>query len=286
LYQPTPEEEAIVETELNVDVPTTVERNALEESARFYESADGLVLTASLLGRREEGTFVSGPVTFVLVGARLVTVRDVNPRAFEVGKGRSSARIAEASRGVDVLIALIEGTIERLADVTSEQVELADSVSEQLFTESQPLNLKKTLRDLGRITSILALTHASLSSLNRLMAFTEPRAEKYHIAEESIRPVRTDIAELERQAEVAQVRVAYLQDAALGLINAKQTDVLKALSLATIAFVPATLVASIFGMNFDFMHWYQRNWGPPVAFALMIIAPLTLFGIARWRKWF
>ena len=80
--------------------------------------------------------------------------------------------------------------------------------------------------------------------------------------------------------------MSFLQDATLGLINAAQTNVLKALSLATIAFVPPTLIASIFGMNFEAMTWFKTGWGPWVGFALMFLAPAALFGIAKWRKWF
>jgi magnesium transporter len=83
-----------------------------------------------------------------------------------------------------------------------------------------------------------------------------------------------------------QPRLSFLQDAMLGLINAAQTNVLKALSLATIAFVPPTLIASIFGMNFTAMTWFHEPWGPWVGVAMMLIAPAALFAIAKWRKWF
>ena len=95
-----------------------------------------------------------------------------------------------------------------------------------------------------------------------------------------------DVGELERIAETLQPRLSYLQDAMLGLINANQTNVLKALSLATIAFVPPTLIASIFGMNFKAMTWFDAPWGPWVGFALMFAAPAILFAIAKWRRWF
>jgi len=61
---------------------------------------------------------------------------------------------------------------------------------------------------------------------------------------------------------------------------------LKALSLATITFVPPTLIASIFGMNFVGMTWFHEPWGPWVGFVLMFAAPLALLGIAKWRGWF
>ena len=91
---------------------------------------------------------------------------------------------------------------------------------------------------------------------------------------------------MERLAETLLNRVSYLQDAALGLIGSTQSDTLKALSLATIAFVPPTLIASIFGMNFVGMTWFHESWGPWIGFVLMLITPISLFAIARWRGWF
>ncbi|HRO03700.1 MAG TPA: CorA family divalent cation transporter [Terricaulis sp.] len=67
---------------------------------------------------------------------------------------------------------------------------------------------------------------------------------------------------------------------------ATSVSLLKALSLATIAFVPPTLIASIFGMNFQHMTWFQAPWGPWIGGILMLLAPAALFGIAKWRGWF
>src|SRR5688572_4729971 len=120
LESPTNEEEADVEQELGIDVPTPAERAAFEESARYYEENEALHLTATLLGRRDEGPLVSGAVTFILTKGKLVTVRQVRPRAFEIGHGRASARIGSAQSGADVMLALIEGAGERLADVLAE----------------------------------------------------------------------------------------------------------------------------------------------------------------------
>jgi magnesium transporter len=62
--------------------------------------------------------------------------------------------------------------------------------------------------------------------------------------------------------------------------------VLTALSVATIAFVPPTLIASIFGMNFRAMFWINEPWGAPAALLLMVAAPAALFSLAKWRRWF
>lgn len=286
LESPDEGEEREVERSLGIDVPTPAERTAFEESARYYEEGDALHLTATLLGRRDEGLLVSGAVTFILTKGKLVTVRQVRPRAFEIGQGRASARIGSAQTGADVMMALIEGAAERLADVLAEATRDANKLSIEAFADNKAPNLHAALRELGRIGALAAISHDSLTSMQRLLVYARVSKGKYGLDNTRISALARDVGELERIAEQMQPRLSFLQDALLGLINAAQTNVLKALSLATIAFVPATLVASIFGMNFDAMTWFETGWGPWIAFAMMIAAPAALFAIAKWRRWF
>lgn len=286
LESPDQSEESEVEASLGIDVPTPAERAAFEESARYYEEREALHLTATLLGRRDEGLLVSGAVTFILAKGKLVTVRQVRPRAFDIGQGRSSARIGSAQTGADVMLALIEGAAERLADVLAEGTRDANALSMQVFSKGATPDLQDALRELGRIGAIAALAHDSLASMQRLLVYSRATKGKYGLDPARLAALARDAGELERIAETLQPRLSFLQDAMLGLINASQTNVLKALSLATIAFVPPTLIASIFGMNFEAMTWFKHAWGPWVGFALMFAAPAILFGIAKWRRWF
>ncbi|MBL8542917.1 MAG: hypothetical protein JNJ63_03830 [Hyphomonadaceae bacterium] len=286
LESPSEAEEAEVEHSLGIDVPTPAERAAFEDSARFYEEGESLHLTATLLGRRDEGRFVSGPVTFILTQGKLVTVRQIRPRAFEIGQGRSSARVASAQTGADVMLALIEGAAERLSDVLADGTREANTISGRVFNEADSIDLRTALRDLGRVGALSALVHDSLASLQRLLVYARATKGRYGLDSVRIAALTRDVSELERISETLQPRLSYLQDAMLGLINAQQTNVLKALSLATMAFVPPTLVASIFGMNFEAMDWFHEPWGPWVGFALMLLAPAALFGVAKWRRWF
>lgn len=286
LESPDEVEERDVESSLGIDVPTPAERSAFEESARYYEENDALHVTATLLGRRDEGMLVSGAVTFILAKGKLVTVRQVRPRAFDIGAGRASARIGSAQTGADVLVALIEGAAERLADLLAEATRDANKLSLEVFSETDTPDLRAALRELGRIGALASLAHDSLSSMQRLLVYVRATKGKYGLDSTRVSALTRDVGELERIAETLQPRLSYLQDALLGLINATQANVLKALSLATIAFVPPTLIASIFGMNFKAMTWFEQPWGPWVGVAMMFTAPAALFAIAKWRRWF
>lgn len=287
LENPTEQEETFVEQALGIDVPTHAERTAFEESARFYEADGALVMTATLLGRRDDGPFVTDAVMFVLVGGKLVTVRTIRPRAFEIGAGRASARIASAKTGADVLLALLEGGIERLADRIAEANHSANALSAEVFADRvETPNLRDTMRKLGVVGTLLSQTLDSLSSLQQLYAYADGACEKYDIDRTRLTAIRRDAANLERTGASLQERLTFLLDAAVGIVSVNQNEILKALSVATIAFVPPTLIASIFGMNFTHMTWFSQPWGPWIGFSLMAAAPAALFVLAKWRRWF
>lgn len=287
LENPTEPEEIFVETSLGIDVPTHAERAAIEESARYYEDDGALVMSATLLGRRDDGPFVSDAIMFVLVGGKLVTVRTIRPRAFEIGAGRASARVSNAKNGGDVFMALLEGVIERLADRIAEANRDANDLSTDVFGDrDEAPKLRDTMRKLGLIGSLLSQTLDSLSSLQQLFAYADAACERHGIDRTRLTAVRRDAQQLERTGAALQERLTFLLDAAVGLVNASQNEILKALSVATIAFVPPTLIASIFGMNFEHMTWFEAAWGPWVGVLLMLAAPAALFALAKWRRWF
>ena len=287
LERPTDDEEKAVEAALKIEVLTSAERAALEESARFYQQDDGLYLTATLLGRRDEGPFVSGPVTFILAKGKLVTVREIRPRAFDIGQGRASARVGQAKTGGDVMMALVEGTLERIADLLSDSTRDVIKLSTEIFAESGPNpDLRGNLRALGRIGAVISLTHDCLSSMQRLIVYAKQSCADYGLDAARLDVFLRDVGELERVAEALQTRLGYHQDAALGFITSAQNDVLRTLAVATILFMPPTLISSIFGMNFTHMTWFNAPWGSDVGFLLMIIAPIALYAVAKWRRWF
>lgn len=287
LETPSDEEERAVEAHFGIDVLTSTERAALEESARFYEDNGALYLTATLLGRRDEGPFKAGAVTFILTQGKLVTVRTIRPRAFDVGQGRASARVQSAQTGAEVMMALLDGGVERLADLLSEATHDVAKLAVEIFADSGPApDLRAALRSLGRVGGLVSMTHECLSSLQRLAVYARHAGKTYGFDNARLGAFLRDTEELERVAEALQQRLGYHQDAALGFISSTQNDVLRTLAIATIAFMPPTLIASIFGMNFQHMTWFSAPWGPWVGGGLMLIAPIALFVVAKWRRWF
>ena len=286
LLDPTADEEKRVEDAFGIDAPTKTERLALEDSARFYEEKDALVLTATMLSSRDNERYAADGVSFVLTGKRLITVRQIDSRAFQIGAGRASARIQNADDGPAVLMALIEGLIERVADILQDASAKAQALSQRVFiTEGQGPDMNHVLAELGRLGGIATLCHESLASLERLAAFTHHVCDKHGLPGPRLAAFAHDADQLERTADALQNHLTFLLDAALGLVAAAQNSSLQRLSVAAMVFVPSTLIASIFGMNFDAMTIFHASWGPYAAFAVMIVATLAALSFARLRRW-
>jgi magnesium transporter len=149
-----------------------------------------------------------------------------------------------------------------------------------------PREEQANLKTIGRIGGLLAMALNALSGLERMVTWCTVSAKPFGLETARIKAISRDVAHLERLSEALQAKCSFLLDAQLGMVAAGQNASLRALSVATVLFVPPTLVASIFGMNFEAMHWFQEPWGPWVGFALVIAAPATLLAFARWRRWF
>jgi magnesium transporter len=286
LFKPTETEETLVESAYGVDAPTKSERAALEDSARFYEDRGALILTATLLASRPDGHYAADAVSFVLAKNRLVTVREIDTRAFQIGAGRASVRIEAAEDGAGVLIALMESVTERVADILSDCSQKAVALSQAVFvTEGAGPNMGHVLSVLGRLGGVVTLARESLASLERMEAFAQHVCDKHALPGPRLAALARDSDNLERTADALQNHLTFLLDAALGLVAAAQNTSLQRLSVAAMVFVPSTLLAGIFGMNFKAMTIFDAPWGPWAGFGLMAAATITALVYARIKRW-
>ncbi len=279
------DEERLVETATGADVPTARERDALEISSRFDSTPEELYLTANLVSMQDERP-VSGPVTFILRGGRLITSRDLEPRAFQIGDGRASTRLPQHPDGRGVLLALLEGVVERLADLLDRAAEDADALSDDVFGEDGAAgDLRGAVRRVGRIGALNAKCQESLASLSRAVAFTIAAAKLHGLDSARLRELGRDLRELEHYAGGLADRVEFLLEAALGLIGAQQNQSMRVMSIVAVLFLPPTLIASVYGMNFVHMPELGQTWGYPLALGLMVASAALIFLISKLNRW-
>ena len=291
LVNPTAEDEALVERLVGVNIPTRDDMQEIEMSSRAYDEAGVLFLTAPVLATSLTEKTVSGPVSFVLVGNRLVTVRYHEPHSFVRFAETVARQVAGCSTGQAVLIGLLETIVDRLADILEGQGRTQAAISQEIFVQKRVAkkgaNLSDVLLKIGAAEDLNGMTGESLAAMQRLSGFLTARAEPKGKAQDKVRlkTLLRDIASLQDYAGTQKQKLVFLLDATLGMINIQQSDIIKVFSVVAFVFLPPTLIASIYGMNFKFMPELDWHWGYPAAVGAMVLSAILPYLYFKRKGW-
>lgn len=289
LLQPSLEEEHAVQAALGIEVPTREEMQEIESSSRLYREEDTLVLTANFLYGADAGEFSSTPISFVLTANALITVRYATPKAFPVFTARCQKTPALVASGDAVMLHLFEQIVDRLADILERISSDMDRASHNIFLRGVPdaatkreRNLKEALLTLGQVGEVTTRASETLLGLNRIFTFVS--AEKaMAVRKENQGTIKTlvrDVRSLVEYANFLNSKATFLLDAVLGIINVEQTNIIKTFTVVSVALMPPTLIASIYGMNFQHMPELEWTIGYPLALGLMVataVLPIWYF---------
>lgn len=287
LFNPTSEEEKLVERSLGLEVPTREEMSEIEPSSRLYQEKDAVFLTANIMSGIDAGDPVSTPITFVLTSRHLVTIRYADPRPFRTFISQLEREPQQCVASTMTLIGLLDAIIDRLADTLEVVQADIDRTSRKVFRRGGEKDrrsrrmsneeLQMLLLGIGNDQDLLAKTRDSLVGMGRLLSFLSlPEFVRHDkAAKEHVKTLSRDIASLLDQSTYLSTNISFLLDASLGLINIEQNAIIKIFSVAAVVFLPPTLVASIYGMNFRHMPELDWTLGYPVTLGLM-------FGLDAW----
>lgn len=294
LESPSLEEEALVERCLGVDIPTRSELEEIEPSSRLYERGGTLYMTVSALTGVTEGVPTTSPIGFVLAKDRIVTLRYATPkslRAFVAHVGRERDLVRDAPTA---LVRLLDAIVDRLADEL-EQVEVEiERLSAQIFEANlearriPAAKLTTLLTEIGRAQNLLTKIRYSAVSMSRLLSFLAGSGELALNGRE--RPVHlgglaNDVNALTEHASFLNDNLIFLLDACLGLISIEQNAAMKLFSWAAVVFLPPTLIAGIYGMNFDYFPELQWHYGYYSSLGLMLASAVLPYLFFKWRRW-
>ena len=293
LFNPTSEEEEKIERALKFDVPTREEQQEIEASSRLYQEDGAYFMTATLLYQPDQGEPRTTPVTFILAGQRLVTVRYAQPRAFAIYVARCNRAETDLKSGTAILVGLLETIIDRLADFIERIQAEVEGLSHSIFeikggAASRQRRFDVLLRAIGREGEITSKARESAHSLGRLLTFLVHAANERKegkLLQARIRAAARDTASLTDHATFLSSKIIFLLDATLGMINIQQNDIIKIFSVAAVVFLPPTLIASIYGMNFEFMPELKWLGGYPFALILMVLSGVLPYLYFKRRGW-
>jgi len=288
MHSPSRGEELATEQSLGLQLPTPQEMQQIEPSSRLYREGGATFMTASLLTRSDQDVAELSPVTFVLSHDRLITIRFIESKAFDVFGQRALSPATDSSSGADTLLGLLDAIIERAAEVLEAGSAQVQDSSTAIFSRPKGGAFEPLLTSLARTQSTTSLARTSLVSLGRLASFAalapeisgDP-AHQVHLAS-----IQHDIQSLTEHSGYQASHISFLLDAALGLINIEQNVTMKFFAVATVLLMPPTLIGAIYGMNFRHMPELEWPLGYPMALGLMLLSGLVPFLWFRRKSWF
>jgi magnesium transporter len=287
LIHPTRAEELAVEHALGVELPTREEMAEIEPSSRLYQENGATVLIATIVTNSDTERPASSPVTFVLVGKRLVTIRYAEPRSFSAYAAQIERQPEALHSGVQVFVGLLDAVVDRLADILERTSAEVESTSQDVFSGRRSSSFEAIIDRLGRAQVVDSKVRDSLVSLARMISFgsLNDEIEADHDCLDHMKSLHRDVLSLTDHCTYQSGNITFLLDAALGLINIEQNSILKRFSIFSIMFIPPTLIAGIYGMNFEHMPELKWMAGYPWALILMAVGMLGPLIFFRWKRW-
>lgn len=289
LLEPEPAE-AMTLAGLGLDVPSLEDMEEIELSNRLYQENGVDYLTVVVPGQSASDVQIAAPVTFILSSQRLVTVRHHSPRPFDT----FPARAAKSGLGVTspdhVFMGLVQEIIGRLADHLEGVGRALDQVA-RLIYQPQPQSqeaLRGALAQIGGEGERLGRVRLALLTLGRALNHIEPVIARRPGSKDLSKAIKTelrDIDALDQHANFLDSRLALASDATLGTIDLAQNQTVKIVSLVSVLFLPPTLIASVYGMNFAYMPELGHPMGYAVALVLMLVSAVVSWAVFRWKGW-
>jgi magnesium transporter len=291
LVDPSSTETSAFEKAFKFRVPNKDELSEIETTSRLRVEHGALFMTAPLVIASGDEPWIPAPTGFVLSKTVLLTVRFTKSTVFDaVSKELSAERFEPAL----AYVCILEELVDHMADLLEATSHDLDDASHVIFRHDNIRRLSREtalLRQLllrtGRTSERMARINYALVCLDRMAKFTTEWGREWAAQSEMSRlqSVSADIASLLQYTEGVVNRIQLLQDAATGIINVAQNEVMKILTVASVAGIPPVLVAGIYGMNFKNMPELNWVWGYPYALLLIVVTTLIPLIWFKWKDW-
>jgi magnesium transporter len=295
LIEPEPSEEKYIEKILNIEAPTEEEMDKFEVISPFYMEKDVEYMTVTIMDKACEDYPDSTAITFIMTKEYLVTTRYDKPKSFDYLNSWINRNKEKVFTPEYVLTTIIDFVVNCCADILEEVGNEIDNLLKVVF--EKPIDRKKNssefyndiIRRIGSTGTIISKNRESLVSLNRMIIyFSQIDNARYMNKKDSrlrIKNISREISSLGEYANFLSQRNSFLLDATLGMISVEQNLIIKAFTIAAAVLMPPTLIASIYGMNFDHMPELSFKYGYPLALVLIFITGITPYLYFKRKGW-
>ncbi len=282
LQSPTSQERAFIEKSFRIEFFTSQEIQEIESSSRFFETEETIEINLSFVSTDVELSVQN--VTFILKSTILFTYRQGDVKTFAEAVRRLKTMNTETKdHGLNVFLTILETRIDGDADLIESLNRRVNHVSKSLISQK---SLKEDLLlGIAQLQENVMMLHQAITEKQRVVSSLIRIPEFNRMGNERLTIIIRDISSLIQHSQFSSQRLEYLQNTFLGLVNIEQNQVIKIFTVVTVIFMPPTLIASIYGMNF--VHMPELDWmaGYPFALGFMIVSSLTFLWYFRRKKW-
>ena len=280
LINATDDEKHQVERDFKVELFTKQESEEIESSSKYVETEDEIGINLNFL-IQEKDSFCNEPVSFILKDKILITQRTHEFRSFS--ETYRKLRAIKPVDGDDIFLTILETRIDYDADLIEHITDKITEISKQMIGDKDP-NRELLLKITALQETTIAIRENIVEKQRILSSMLKSKMfpkEDY----ENMRIMIKDVGSLLDHTSFNFERLEFLQNTFLGLIDMEQNRVIKIFTVVTVIFMPPTLIASAYGMNFKFMPELDRIWGYPFAILLMILSSAMTLLFFRRKKW-
>ena len=264
---------------LKIDIQEDEEMEEIEMSSRYIQTDDSIVANSNFL--RED--FSVEPVNFIIKNNILVTTRDSELGSFNETMKKMFVNARNFPNGYHVMVALMETRVEKDADMIEDTTDLITTLSGKINAKEEMD--EEVLIQIKDLQEKVTLIRQNVMDKQRVIS----NFLKCDFFPQELQPRLTmiikDINSLLDYTRFGFDRLDYLQDTFLGLVNIEQNNIIKIFTVVNIVFLPPTLIASMYGMNFDFMPELHWHYGYLWAICLMIVFTLAVLLFFKLKKW-
>ncbi len=299
LLNPTPEEEASIERDTGLTLPSQSDIMEIENSSRLSAEGEVLTLTMPLVTRSPDGLHASS-CAFVLAPDRLITIRYATSQVFEAFPSQPhEVGELEAANAAFIFVGLLEAIVDRQADALEQLRTELDTLSHKIFRpkpsirqpggQRQPkeeATLQRRLISLGNSYDIISMLRESQHGIDRIAPYVATTATWFpEPALKRLKTLHTDVHSLNEFSVHLTDKVQFLLDATLGLISISQNTLMKVFTIVSVVGIPPTLMAGVYGMNFHIMPELSWHYGYAYGLSVILLSALLPLWWFRHKNW-
>jgi len=258
-------------------------KKKIRHSFRFIEKENELIINSSLL-IKEGKDLISRPVTFILENDLLISHHNIQHLSFdevyEEIKNEKCSKLSGKLIFLKIFEKILEFDIDIIESITSDIVDLSNKI-----TIKEDLN-EDLIYDITNLQEVLISIRRNVIDKQRVLSsiFKNDSFSK-KILQKHIGIIEKDINSILDYTSFDFERLEYLQDTLMGLINMRQNTVMKIFTIVSVIFLPPTLIASIYGMNFADMPELKIQYAYPIAILIMVLVSLFALFIFKRKRW-